>query len=75
MASDLSIIVDDSSSDIRYSGLNWQVSGLVQWYGGTSRFPIVGAGSSARQLGSFNMNFEGVLLWIASEKALLSSRA
>jgi hypothetical protein len=62
MASDLLVIVDDSSSDIRYSGLDWKVSGLVQWYGGTSRFPIVGTGSSAQQLGTFSMNFEGVLL-------------
>ncbi|KIM46781.1 hypothetical protein M413DRAFT_23136 [Hebeloma cylindrosporum] len=59
MASDLLVIVDDSSSDIRYSGADWQVSGLVQWYGGTSRFPIMGTGGSARQFGSFSMNFEG----------------
>jgi len=62
MASDLLVVVDDSSSDIRYSGLDWQVSGLVQWYRGTSRFPIAKSGGSAQQFGSFSMNFEGVLL-------------
>jgi hypothetical protein len=68
MASDLLVIVDDSSSDIRYFGLDWQVSSLVQWYGGTSRFPVVGTGGPPQQLGGLALNFEGASLDIIERR-------
>lgn len=58
MASDLLLIVDDNSDEFQYSGSAWQISNLVQWYGGTSRSAKAGTGASAER-GSFSINFEG----------------
>ncbi|KDR80180.1 hypothetical protein GALMADRAFT_136709 [Galerina marginata CBS 339.88] len=58
MASDLLLIVDDNSDEFKYSGSAWQISNLVQWYGGTSRSAKAGTGASAER-GSFSINFEG----------------
>ncbi|CAA7267296.1 unnamed protein product [Cyclocybe aegerita] len=57
MASELSIIVDDDSGDFTYSGGEWTLSTLVQWYKGTSWWPAF-AGNGV-DFGTFTFNFEG----------------
>ncbi|KAF8155937.1 hypothetical protein B0H34DRAFT_799024 [Crassisporium funariophilum] len=58
MASPLSVIVDDNSDQFSYSGADWKVSSLVQWYGGTTRSPDPDVGF-ASQPGTLSLVFEG----------------
>ncbi|PPQ92273.1 hypothetical protein CVT25_008581 [Psilocybe cyanescens] len=56
MASKLIQILDDNAPDFKYSGGQWTLSTLVQWYQQTSNYP---AFVTATQFGSFSLTFEG----------------
>ena len=61
MASKLSLILDDLSTDFTYGGpQNWTVSSYLSWYGGTSMYP---AFANAQTFGSFDLSFEGTSLF------------
>lgn len=57
MAGKLLQILDDNAADFKYSGGQWTLSTLVQWYQGTSNYP---AFASTTQFGSFALSFEGM---------------
>jgi len=61
MATELSLILDDDSGAFTYSGGQWTLSTLVQWYKGTSWYPGF---VSATSFGSFTMSFEGTVSFI-----------
>ncbi|KDR80173.1 hypothetical protein GALMADRAFT_208345 [Galerina marginata CBS 339.88] len=56
-------ILDDNSGNFQYSGGQWTVSALVQWYKQTSNYPTFVSpslqSSSPSPLGSFTLEFEG----------------
>ncbi|KAF8962593.1 hypothetical protein BDZ97DRAFT_1824447 [Flammula alnicola] len=56
MASQLRLILDDNAADFQYSGGQWTLSTLVQWYSGTSNYP---AFVTSTVFGSFTLTFEG----------------
>jgi hypothetical protein len=57
MATDgLKVILDDNAPDFKYSGGDWTVSTLVQWYSQTSNYP---AFANDAVFGSFTLEFEG----------------
>jgi len=56
MSSALSLILDDNSGDFTYSGGQWTLSTIAQWYKETSWWPAFAYGTD---LGSFTLNFEG----------------
>ncbi|KAH9478610.1 hypothetical protein JR316_0009067 [Psilocybe cubensis] len=49
-------ILDDNAPDFKYSGGQWTLSTLVQWYQQTSNYP---AFVTATQFGSFSLTFQG----------------
>ena len=55
MASTLSFIIDDSSTDFTYSGgpQSWTGNLQAAWYRGNTTFPLDG------RVGSFEVSFEG----------------
>jgi len=56
MSGALSLILDDNSGDFTYSGGQWTLSTIAQWYKETSWWPAFAYGTD---LGSFTLNFEG----------------
>ena len=57
MASTLSLILDDLSTDFTYSGpQNWDVNQQAAWYGGTTTYP---AFANVSTFGSFEVSFAG----------------
>jgi len=52
----LRVILDDNAPDFKYSGGDWTVSTLVQWYSRTSNYPPF---ANDTVFGSFTLEFEG----------------
>ncbi|KIM46780.1 hypothetical protein M413DRAFT_422146 [Hebeloma cylindrosporum] len=52
----LRVILDDNAPDFKYSGGDWTLSTLVQWYSQTSNYPGF---ATDTVFGSFTLEFEG----------------
>ncbi|PPR00928.1 hypothetical protein CVT24_000248 [Panaeolus cyanescens] len=59
MSSGQQFVLDDSSEDFRFSGAEWTVTHLMQFYGGTSRTPRTPVDPQAPQFGTLSLTFEG----------------
>ena len=57
MSNEFLLILDDASGQFNYSGGEWTLSTLVEWFNGTSYYPAF-AGDGTH-FGSFNLTFEG----------------